>query len=142
MLIYATPEELAAPPWSSTPTNAPALLRSASVLVTQATRGTVYDVDATGMPTAPLVLGAFRDAVCSQAVTWAALGIDPTAVGVETGSAGRVIASKGLGPASISYAGSDAAAARRALVSTSLSAEARGILDAASLLNRTVRVRG
>jgi hypothetical protein len=142
VLIYATPEELAAEPWSSNPANAATLLRSASVLVAQATRGTVYDVDDVGMPTAPLVLGAFRDAVCSQAVTWAALGIDPTTVGVETGTAGRVVASKSLGPGSISYAGEDAAAARRALVSTSLTAEARGILGAAGLLNRAVRVLG
>ncbi|WP_157516420.1 hypothetical protein [Oerskovia enterophila] len=112
------------------------------MLVTRATRGTVYAVDAAGMPTAPRVLEAFRDAVCSQAVTWAALGIDPTAVGVDTGTTGRVVASKSLGPAAVSYAGSDAAAARRAVVSTSLSAEARGILDAAGLLNRTVWVRG
>jgi hypothetical protein len=141
VLIYATPADLAAPPWSSNPTNAAALLRAASGLVTAATRGAVYAVDADGMPTAPLIVTAFRDAVCSQAVTWAALGIDPAAVGIETGT-GRVVASKGLGSASVSYAGADAAAARRVQVATSLTAEALGILEAAGLLNRTVQVLG
>lgn len=141
MLIYATPTDLAAAPWSSTPTNAAALLRAASGLVTAAARGAVYAVDETGMPTAPPAAAAFRDAVCSQAVTWATLGIDPAAAGIETG-AGRVVASKGLGSASVSYAGADATAARRTLVATSLTAEALGILDAAGLLNRTVRVLG
>lgn len=141
MLIYATPADLAAPPWSSSPTNAAALLRAASGLATRATRGAVYAVDATGMPSAPSVANAFRDAACSQAVTWAALGIDPAAVGIETG-AGRVVASKGLGPASVSYAGADAAAARRAQVATSLTAEALGILEAAGLLTSSVRVLG
>jgi hypothetical protein len=145
MLIYATPADLAAPPWSLSPlpTDVDARLLSASLLVARATRSAVYDVDETGAPTDPTIITALRDATCSQVVTWAALGIDPRAAGADAAtSSGRVATTRTLGPATLAYAGTEAATARRAATATTITLEAHGILDAAGLLPGTIRVHG
>jgi hypothetical protein len=140
-LVYATPTDLAAWTGTAAPANATTLLRVASGLVRRDTLTAWYTVDETGAPTDEDVAQAFSDATCAQAATWAALGIDPTLAGLDTGAAGRVVASKALGPANISYAGADDTAARRARVASELTDEAAGILADVGLL-RGVRTHG
>ncbi|GII98384.1 hypothetical protein CLV28_0707 [Sediminihabitans luteus] len=140
-LTYATPADLATWTGSTTPENATELLRSASGLVTAATRTAVYDVDPDGQPTAPDVVAAFRDATCAQAATWAALGIDPATLGLTPTGSGGPVASMSRGSASITYAGAEAAAATRASITTQLTPEARTILASANL-PASVQVRG
>jgi hypothetical protein len=130
VLVYATTGDLTTWTGATPPVNAVALLRSASMLVRRATMTAVYDVDIEGRPTNPAILGAFRDATCSQAATWAALGVDPV-----TGAAagGKVASSKSLGSASVAYADAGLAAAARAKAATQLTTEALLILGDASL---------
>lgn len=106
MIQYATPAELAhhIDPDAPTPTPPPlatVLLRTASGLVRGATAGAVYSTDAEGVPTAPHIAAAFRDATCEQAAAWSLHGIDPRK---GRASAQRTIASKSLLGGSVSYA--------------------------------------
>ncbi|GMA22282.1 hypothetical protein GCM10025864_44470 [Luteimicrobium album] len=140
-LVYATPADLAAWTGTAAPANAVTLLRVASGLVRRATVTAWYATNDTGAPTDPDVVQAFSDATCAQAATWATLGIDPTTAGVDTGTGGRVVASRALGPANISYAGADDTAARRAQLADDLTPEALGILADAGLV-RGVRTHG
>jgi len=130
MMIYATSAELTT--WGVTPpTNADALLRSASILVHRATMTAVYDVDpATSLPTDADKVAALRDATCSQVGTWIALAIDPATGGAA--AAGKVVSAKSIGSGSITYAVTDAARAL-ADAATSLSSEALLILADAGL---------
>jgi len=108
-IIYATKGQMAI--WmtgnpnadaSAAPANAEVLLRSASMLVREATNRATYKVvDATGLPVAADLLAAFADATCSLATAYSKLGIDPL-----SGSAGfdREISSKALGAAQVAYA--------------------------------------
>lgn len=128
-VVYATSEDLAAAPWSVSPlpANVDRQLAYASRLVREATRTAVYATDTTGAPTDAAVVAGFRDAVCAQASAWAALGItDPAAEGAST--SGGVIASKGLAPRSISYAGTEGKAAERARITRGLTDEAAGYI--------------
>lgn len=132
MLIYATTAELTT--WGVIPpTNAAALLRSASILVHRATMTAVYDVDTvTSLPTDPALVEALRDATCSQVATWLALAIDP-AKGAADG--GKTVAAKSLGSGSIQYAVYAATAQARADAATSLCQEALLILAQAGLVS-------
>ncbi|MBD5787112.1 hypothetical protein IF650_13070 [Cellulosimicrobium terreum] len=144
MLVYATTTDLQADPWglSPVPSNAGGLIRAASLLVSDATLSAVYDTDETGLPTDARVAEAFRDAVCSQVVTWVRLGIDPDAAGADAATtSGRVTVSKSFGPASVTYVGVESAVAERARLATELTSGAAGILRAAGLDTR-VRVTG
>ena len=129
MLIYATSAELTTWLGVAAPANATTLLRSASILVHRATLTAIYDVDAAGLPTDADQLAAFRDATCSQVATWIALALDPA-----KGAAGaaKVVTSKSIGSASITYAVT-AAAAAMANAATDLSQEALLILADAGL---------
>lgn len=101
MRIYATEADLTA--WAGAPVDlAVPLLRAASTLVEDATVTALYAVDADGYPTDPGIRDAFRDAVCAQAESWAALGIDPRkgTVGV---TQQRQVTGKSLGSATLSY---------------------------------------
>jgi len=135
MLIYATSGEFATWLGVAAPTNAANLLRSASILVHRATMTAVYDVDAvTSLPTDVDQLAAFRDATCSQVATWVALAVDPA-----KGAAGvKVVTSKSIGSASVSYANAQAlanpAVSALADAATSLCQEALLILAQAGLL--------
>ena len=98
MLIYATPTDLAAWTGTAAPANATQLLRSASLLVQEATNNAYYDTppDTSGgqssgsynyyrpdaLPSDPAVAAVLNEATCIQAAAWAALGIDPTLAGV------------------------------------------------------------
>jgi len=134
VLIYATSAELTTWLGVAAPANAAALLRSASILVHRATMTAVYDVDvATSLPTDAALVEALRDATCSQVSTWIALAIDPA-----KGAAGaKVVTSKSIGSASVSYANAQAlansAVSALADATTSLSQEALLILADAGL---------
>lgn len=144
MLVYATAEDLAEPPWSveSPPANVGQLLASASLLVLGATRSAVYDANSEGYPYDLVIRAAFRDATCSQVTTWIALGIDPATAGADAAtSSGRVAASKSFGPASVSYVGVEGAVATRARLATGLTDAAALILTTAGL-DTQVRVTG
>lgn len=138
VLVYATPSDLDG--WLTSdgvPENAQRLIRSASLLVADATRAARYDVDTTtGLPYALTYVEALRDATCAQVAAWDALGIDPA-----KGAAGvpAVEASKSIGGASISYAvGAQVEAA--ATSATALCEEALRILAGAGLLSSRVAV--
>jgi len=133
VLIYATPQQLAAWVGADIPPSTPYLLRSASILVGRATLTAWYDVDPEGMPTDPGLVAAFADATCSQVGTWIALSIDPATAGADPG---RTVASKKIGSAQIDYAVYQATAQARADRATSLSPEAALILAGAGLTNR------
>jgi hypothetical protein len=133
ILVYATSSDLATWTGSAAPTNADALLRTASMLVRRQTRTAVYDVDTAGAPTDADTLAAFNQATCAQAAAMAANNVDPAA-GV-AGASGAV-QSTSIGTASITYAvAGDAAASRQALL-TELCSEAAMILDDAGLLGQ------
>lgn len=128
-LIYATDADLLErmrqdDPNAELPSNAGRLLRAASYVVRRYTRSAVYAVDDDGYPSDPRVRAGFRDATTAQAAALAAAGIDPDAP-----NGGRVIASKGVGPASVTYAGADTEAATRAALLTWPSLEAAQALD-------------
>jgi hypothetical protein len=130
VLVYATPTELTAWPVTPTPPNAAALLRSASILVRRATLTAYYAADAaTGAPTNPAVVAAFRDATCAQAAMWAAAKIDP--IGGEAGD--RVASARTIGSASVTYGDAAATAKARAVAAAQLCQEARLILADAGL---------
>lgn len=128
VLVYATTDNLAVPPWSLTdpPANVGRLLVIASGLVRKATRAAWYEVDSGNLPTDATVAAGFRDAVCAQVTTWVGAGIDPTQAG---GGRPTVVASKGMGPRSIQYAVYERDATQRRYVTTNLTDEARGYLD-------------
>ena len=110
-LVYAVPDDLAAWTGSAAPANATPLLRSASLLVRDATASAFYAADTTGLPTDPGTLQAFKDATCAQAAFWAANGIDPAAGALPTAG---VLRGKKLGSASLDY--DTAAAASQAVL--------------------------
>jgi hypothetical protein len=99
-LVYATTTDLTNWTGGAAPTNATQLLRSASLLVRDATAAAFYDADSTGLPTDTTTKQAFNDATCAQAAFWAANGIDPTAGGLTTTG---VLRGKRIGTASLDY---------------------------------------
>ena len=142
MLVYATPTDLAMWAGDPAPINASQLLRSASILVRDATRAALYDVDQAGKPSDSDVLTAFKDATCAQAAMWAAAGIDPTEGGVAIGE--PTVASKSMGGRSISYtdlSSSVTVQQDRAKAARELCAEAVAILEAAGLTSGMPAVR-
>lgn len=129
MRIYATEQELT--DWTGSPVDlAVPLLRAASSLVEDVTVTALYRTDVDGYPADPELRAAFRDAVCAQAESWAALGIDPRK-GTAGVSGERVVASKGLGSAQITYAVAERAADDRAAALAQLSEQAASILRGA-----------
>ena len=136
----ATPTDLAE--WTSTtaPANAVVLLRSATMLVLDATEGAWYDTDpATGLATDTQVLNAMRDATCIQAAAWAAINYNPLTGGIVTASVKR---SKKIGSASIELAGTDAAAQSQAAAVRSLVPDALRKLQQNNLLGNAPYARG
>lgn len=129
IVIYADPADFVAYTGSAIPDNITALLRSASILVREATVSAVYDVDDDNLPTDTDILTAMRDATCAHAAALDAASIDPLAAGTEAG-----ISSTSIGGAAISYLGHVGSEARRQALATSLAPEAALILRAAGLL--------
>lgn len=134
ILIFATASDLVAGDWLDVaPTNAGRLIRSASVLVTAATRLDRYDTDDAGLPSAPSVADTFRDAVCQQVTEWVGAGIDPLKGGF--GQAPRV-SSQSVDGGSVGYTGY-ANVEQIAKAATSLSDSARQILRNEGLASRS-----
>ncbi|HEY1176987.1 MAG TPA: hypothetical protein VGF17_12585 [Phytomonospora sp.] len=93
--VYATPEQLAAYTGQPAPADAEQLLARASrFLDAHALNTCVYDTGDDGMPTAPEVRDALREAVCVQVQWW-------DAVGDSTGAMGAGWGSVSLGPVSL-----------------------------------------
>ncbi|MGW0134829.1 hypothetical protein [Streptomyces sp. NPDC003299] len=93
--VYATPEDLSAYTGKAAPPDAERLLTRASrFLDREVLRGCVYDTTADGMPTAPALLDALREAACVQVVWW-------DDVGDSTGAMGAGWGSVSLGPVSL-----------------------------------------
>lgn len=130
VLVYATPDDLAAWTGTTAPTNATALLRSASLAVREATELCFYAVDDTGLPTNTTQLQAFNDATCCQAAALAELDVNPQSGGVvEAG----VVSSSKLGSASFEYADAAIAAAAKAAAMQGLVPDALRILRDAGI---------
>lgn len=140
MLVYATTEDFGQWIAGDVPANAVALLRSASMIITDELSNTYYATDDTGLPTDTATLQAFRDATCAQAASWIALKIDPLAGGVVTSSG--IATSKALDGASITYSDSAAASAARSAATNALCPQAVTILRQAGLLNTRVWTYG
>ena len=143
MPIYATPADLWAyegktdEPDEAFVTKTTPLLRRASSLVQRAIRAAIYAADASGFPVDVQKLAATKDATCEQAMTWDVNGIDPYAITKPT----QVVASKGLGSASVSYQADPEATARLSALSSGdeLTGEAWRSLDEAGLLSTNVQ---
>jgi hypothetical protein len=131
ILVYATSAELAIWTGASAPSNAVALLRTASILVRRATRSAVYSTGSDGAPDDDDLADVFSDATCAHAAAMAAAVVDPLAAGTET-----VVASSSIGSASVSTLASPGAEAARLSLSTTLCPEATAILDDAGLIGQ------
>lgn len=148
MPLYATPIDLAvyvtgdpAATVEQAPPNAAALIRQASSLVTDATRGAVYAVTPTGVPADATVLEAMTEATCAQAAAWSANGVDP--VKGRSGAA-PAVTSKSLGGASVAYSTYAADAAARSDLASGdvLVGAAWRALDQAGLLTTKAQAPG
>lgn len=107
---FATPADLLERLGAQDPPADPAgLLSAASALVARLTAGAVYATFTDGTAVDPRIRSALRDATLAQAAYWIANDLDPTAGSLAASDAGKVVASKTIKGASISY---DAAAAR------------------------------
>lgn len=138
--IYATIRDLEAWTGRNPPGNAGSLLRSASVLVEDATLTAVYSTDKDGMPRNPNIAKTFRDATCEQVRFWADNGLDPQADTL-TVSTQAGVSAKTISGAQISYDSSDLAKVRQAKLNSlqALSLDAARILRNAGLLSTAVR---
>lgn len=144
-ILYATTADLAA--WitpETVPDNGAALIRSASLLITEETQTAYYAAStSTGLPTDTAVIAAFKDATCAQCAVWINLGVDPNLAGYDAKS--PVKGSKILG-GEVSYdtSGSSSAtafAAKQRLI-TELCPESQRILRQANLLGTRVWTYG
>lgn len=134
VLVYADTTALTAWTGGPPPANANQLLRSASLLITNATVASVYGVDDAGLPSEAKVLQAFKDATCAQVAYWVAAGIDPTAGGISTAAPVR---GKSLGSGRVEYdtavSGSVTAFQAKRAAAATLCAEAHMILHQAGI---------
>lgn len=143
VLLYATSTDLQAWTGNAAPSNAATLLRSASLLVREATRNCWYAVDTTtSMPTDATTLQAFNDATCAQCSFWIANSIDPQAILAPP----SILNSKSIGSARLGYdtagAGSVQAYQQRVAAAKTLCDEAYRILSDANLQLNGVWVVG
>lgn len=130
IVTYASGDQLAAWLGTTAPSNAGQLCRSATILVAAACYRDPY-TDSPSDVEAPVL----RDATCAQAATWIALGVDPSAAGVDSSP----VKSSKIGTGSVERDTTTLAAARLAAV-TELAPEPRAILLAAGLLYEPVPV--
>lgn len=126
MLVYATSSDLAAWTGASAPSNATALLRSASILVAAAAGRDPFTEAAPSGATAE----ALKDATTAQAAAWIAAGVDPVTSGLLVEAP---VKRSSIGTGTVERdTGLLAQAVKSA--ATELGAEARAILLAAGLL--------
>lgn len=142
-LLYATETDLSV--WLTTatpvPDNAARLLRTASAMVRSATRAAAYDTEPSGLPEAGSdAADAMRDATTAQVEAWLQLAIDPAKGQADDG--GRVVSSKTISGATISYSVYAGVAQARADAATHLCAESALILTNAGLTTGRIGVSG
>jgi len=140
--VYAQPNDLSQAPWSLSiaAQDATRLLSYAARLVRQATRTAIYDADdETGLPTDAGLTAALRDATCAQVASWSALAIDPAKGAAD---AGKTIAQKSLGSASVQYSTYMSTVTSRAQIATRLGQDAYMILEDAGLVGTSPVVYG
>lgn len=107
-MAYATVAELEAYA-GITPDDAERLLTRASAMLDAGPLyAAVYDVDANGAPTDPVVIAALRDAVCAQVQWWDELGDSVGAAGAGWGAV--AIGGLSMSRSVTSVSGSDSAA--------------------------------
>lgn len=97
MLVYASTDDLTGRV-NLVPDNAEALIRSASVLVRDATSNDLYDIAPSGLPSDPDLRDALREATCLQVQAWVTAGIAPS-----TGSLRPAVASQSADGGSVTY---------------------------------------
>lgn len=136
---YASSSDLAAWLGVAAPPNATPLLRSASLIITDATSTAFYAVDNAGVPTDTVTLQAFKDATCSQAAAMMTLDIDPLAGGVLTSGAESLVR---IGSAEIRYGDDVLAATAKSKALQSIIPEAKLILEQAGIRLNMVWVNG
>ena len=146
MRVYATSAQLAEWTGTASPGNAAQLLRSASLLVDRELLTAVYPTLDDGSPRDEGTAQVLADAVCAQAATWAALGIDPIKGAADEPQTNKVVR-KTLATATIEYdrgSSQDRAtyAAARQQAAVELAPDAQQILAAAGLLTGQVWLRG
>lgn len=144
MLIYAqTSDYVTYTGVSDYPDNITSLLRSASLLITEETITSFYDVDDTGLPTDTGILAAFNEATCAQAYLWATLGVDPNLFGIDITTP---VKSSKIGTAEVQFdtqlVSSPAALAQAQATISSLCADAQRILRQAGVLGTRVWTYG
>lgn len=100
--IFATPEQLAEWTGDPAPANAVGLLRTASGLISRSTRTAIYATTPAGLPSAPKIAEAFRDAATAQAAFWAANKLDPAGGSLTEMGKGHAT-SKSIKGASVGY---------------------------------------
>lgn len=139
-LTYATPADLAVWTGSPAPANAESLIRKASGLVADATRGSIYRVDPDDRPTDSKIGLALQEATLSQVEAWLDAGISSPGPAAAA-SRPQKVASKSLGGASVSYATDAAADAAWSNLAGGafLTDIALQILDRAGLLSNNVQ---
>ncbi|MET7933490.1 hypothetical protein [Streptomyces sp. NPDC005322] len=107
--VYATPTDLQDYTGQTPPDDALQLLaRATRMLEADVLRLCWYEVDADGMPTNSIVLGAIQRAVCAQVQWWGEVGDSIGAAGVGWGSV--AIGSVNLSRSVTAVSGSDSAA--------------------------------
>jgi hypothetical protein len=136
---YATSADLATWTGTAAPTNVVPLLRSASIVIRDATLFAFYAVDGTGTPTDATTLQAFKDATCAQAAAMIALGIDPLAGGVYESSIESLVR---IGSGEIRYGDDAVAAAAKERALASMVPEAKLLLQQAGINLYAVWVTG
>ena len=137
--MLAQPADLTA--WAGvSPANATVLLRSATSLVLDATKGAYYAVDTlTGLATDPVVAKVLNDTTCIQAAAWDAIKYNPLTGGVVTAA---VVEEKAIGSARLKYADAGLAAASRAQAVAALVPDALRKLAQNNLLPSNVWIYG
>lgn len=137
MLLYATTADVTAWIGEDPDVDPTGMIRKASILVGQACRNDLYDVDGAGKPSDPDLVEAMRDAVCAQVDYWVAAGVNPA-----QGSAGlgRVKTEMTVDGATVKYdtTGVVAAAQEAAASIDSLNGDALAILRNAGLASGLV----
>ncbi|MFC9514388.1 hypothetical protein ACFTSD_01515 [Nocardiaceae bacterium NPDC056970] len=135
MLVFATEDQLAEWSGQPVPSKARVLLREASILVRNACKADVFDTLPNGMPADDDKRIAMQEATCSQAVVWAATGVDPTA---GAGGLAREVVSSSIDGASVSYNTANTDSAKATSID-SLCPSAHQILRIAGLSSAAVR---
>ena len=126
--VYATPNDLAGPPWNLSLPKATAetLLARAATMVRNLTVTAIYQIGSDGRPSEPAVRDALRDATCAQA-SW----FDETG---DTGSgASNAYSTMSLGSARLSVGGAGSST-NTSVADSRYSPEAVQILTNAGLL--------